>query len=256
MLITIKVVSSNSVHVIKLFSLRFPLPIKLTVTITEILLSSELNTMNQTIRRLQKWSQISIKVWIVKTVDLIMKNILYICRHPKYEDVGLVRTFLSLWVHAQCLFLKYVMRCYKMAIFISYPITTRDTHIRGLIWGVIWKLTYHNLFIIYFKFHLKRHENNVYFGDIFPCSIQINSRNIIQIYPVSEGYLRKIPVERRVKFPEPSKRREEFVCPLNRYFPQITRTNRIYLYNISAIYLSTDYMKADSKIINSKNTAN
>jgi hypothetical protein len=26
---------------------------------------------------------------------------------------------------------------------------------------------------------------------------------IIQIYPVSEGYLRKIPVERRGKYPEP-----------------------------------------------------
>jgi hypothetical protein len=25
----------------------------------------------------------------------------------------------------------------------------------------------------------------------------------IQIYPVSEGYLRKIPVERRGKYPEP-----------------------------------------------------
>jgi hypothetical protein len=27
--------------------------------------------------------------------------------------------------------------------------------------------------------------------------------NFIQIYPVSEGYLRKIPVERRGKYPEP-----------------------------------------------------
>ena len=33
-------------------------------------------------------------------------------------------------------------------------------------------------------------------------SIFIN-RNIIQIYPVSEGYLRKILVERRGKYPEP-----------------------------------------------------
>jgi hypothetical protein len=78
----------------------------------------------------------------------------------------------------------------------------------------------------------------------------------MQIYPASEGYLRKITDESRGKFPEPTKRREKFVCPLNRYFPQITLTNRIYLYNISAIYLSTDYMKADSKIINSRNTAN
>jgi hypothetical protein len=43
--------------VINFFSLRFPLPIKLTVTITEILLNAELNTMNQTIRRLQKMEQ-------------------------------------------------------------------------------------------------------------------------------------------------------------------------------------------------------
>ena len=27
--------------------------------------------------------------------------------------------------------------------------------------------------------------------------------NIMQIYPVSEGYLRKIPVERRGKYPKP-----------------------------------------------------
>ena len=37
--------------------LRFPTPIKLTATITEILLNAELNTMNQTIRRLQKMEQ-------------------------------------------------------------------------------------------------------------------------------------------------------------------------------------------------------
>jgi hypothetical protein len=37
--------------------LRFPLPIKLTATITEILLNAELNTINQTIRRLQKMKQ-------------------------------------------------------------------------------------------------------------------------------------------------------------------------------------------------------
>jgi hypothetical protein len=34
-----------------------PLPIKLTATITEILLNAELNTINQTIRRLQKMEQ-------------------------------------------------------------------------------------------------------------------------------------------------------------------------------------------------------
>jgi hypothetical protein len=51
--------------VIKFFSdlrqvggfLRFPLPIKLTAMITEILLNAELSTMNQTIRRLQKMEQ-------------------------------------------------------------------------------------------------------------------------------------------------------------------------------------------------------
>ena len=42
----------------------------------------------------------------------------------------------------------------------------------------------------------------------------------IQIYPVSEGILRKIPVERRGKYPEP-----------------LTLTNRIYLFN-SAEYLT------------------
>ena len=72
--ITTKVVSSNSVHgevystqhyVIKFFSdlrqiggfRRFPLPIKLTATITEILLNAELNTINQAIRCLQKLEQ-------------------------------------------------------------------------------------------------------------------------------------------------------------------------------------------------------
>ena len=49
-----------------------------------------------------------------------------------------------------------------MAFFISHVISTRDAHIspraegtmanmgRGLIWHVIWKMAYHNLFIIYF----------------------------------------------------------------------------------------------------------
>ena len=51
---------------------------------------------------------------------------------------------------------------YNMAFFVSYPISTRDSHIsprakgpradmgRGLIWGMIRKMSYHNLFIIYF----------------------------------------------------------------------------------------------------------
>ena len=53
----------------------------------------------------------------------------------------------------------YVIRDYYMAIFISYPISIQDTHIRPLgyvclrlIWGMIWKLSYHNLFIIHFSF--------------------------------------------------------------------------------------------------------
>ena len=51
-----------------------------------------------------------------------------------------------------------INRDYYMTIFISYPISTRDTHIpradmgQGLIWGMIWKLAYHNLFIIHFSF--------------------------------------------------------------------------------------------------------
>ena len=56
--------------------------------------------------------------------------------------------------------------------------------------------------------------------------------NIIQIYPVSEGYLRKILVERRGKFD----------CPRNRYFSQITLTNRIYLFN------SADYLTASKTV--------
>ena len=52
----------------------------------------------------------------------------------------------------------------------------------------------------------------------------------IQIYPVSEGYLRKIPVSRTVKCPSPLKRLGIFASPLNRYFSQVTLTNRIYLY--------------------------
>ena len=47
------------------------------------------------------------------------------------------------------------------------------------------------------------------------------------MYPVSEGYFRKIPVERKGTFD----------CPRNQYFSQITLTNRIYLFN-SAQYLT------------------
>jgi hypothetical protein len=61
----------------------------------------------------------------------------------------------------------------------------------------------------------------------------------IQIYPVSEGYLRKIPVERRGKYPE---RRGTFDCPRNRYFSQITLTNRIYLFN------SVEYLTANKTV--------
>jgi hypothetical protein len=90
--------------VIKFFSdlrqvggfLRFPLPIKLTATITEILLNAELNTINQAIRCLQKMEQSFNKGVDSEDKELIMKNILYICRHPKYEVVGSVRMFFSL----------------------------------------------------------------------------------------------------------------------------------------------------------------
>ena len=59
----------------------------------------------------------------------------------------------------------------------------------------------------------------------------------IQIYPVSEGYLRKIPVSRTVK------------CPRNRYFSQITLTNRIYLFN-SAEYLTASKTVACKQVQN------
>ena len=61
---------------------------------------------------------------------------------------------------------KYLLRNrdYYMAIFISYPVSTRDTHIspraegpradmgQGLLWGMVWKLPCHNLFITQFSF--------------------------------------------------------------------------------------------------------
>ena len=55
-----------------------------------------------------------------------------------------------------------VHRDYYMTFFVAYPITTRDSYIspraegqrtdmgRRLIWGMIRKMSYHNLFIIYF----------------------------------------------------------------------------------------------------------
>ena len=73
--------------------------------------------------------------------------------------------------------------------------------------------------------------------------------NFIQIYPVSEGYLRKIPVERRGKYAEPLKRREKFDCPRNRYFSQTTLTNRIYLFN-SAEYLTASKTVACKQVQN------
>ena len=64
------------------------------------------------------------------------------------------------------------------------------------------------------------------------------------IHPVSESYLRKIPVERRGKFPEPP-----LDCPRNRYFSQITLTNRIYLFN-SAEYLTASKTVACKQVQN------
>jgi hypothetical protein len=52
--------------------------------------------------------------------------------------------------------------------------------------------------------------------------------NIILIYPVNDGYLRK-----NTGWEE----RQNVSCPRNRYFSQITLTNRIYLFN-SAQYLT------------------
>ena len=57
-----------------------------------------------------------------------------------------------------------IYRDYYIAVFISYPMSTRDTHIspravgprvdmgQGLIWGMVWKLPYHDLFIKHFSF--------------------------------------------------------------------------------------------------------
>jgi hypothetical protein len=47
---------------------------------------------------------------------------------------------------------------------------------------------------------------------------QINSRNIMQRYPASEGYLRKIPVTSTDKFLSPLWQLGKFASPLNRYF--------------------------------------
>ena len=71
----------------------------------------------------------------------------------------------------------------------------------------------------------------------------------IQIYPVSEGYLRKTPVERRGKYPEPLQRRGTFDCPRNWYFSQITLTNRIYLFN-SGEYLTASKTVACKQVQN------
>ena len=65
---------------------------------------------------------------------------------------------------------------------------------------------------------------------------------IIEIYTVSEGYLRTTPVERRGKYPEPYKRRGKFDCSRNQYFSQITLTNRIYLFN------SSEYLTASKTV--------
>ena len=84
------------------------------------------------------------------------------------------------------------------------------------------------------KIHYRLHYYN------FHIKIKKNASLIIYKYILSsEGYLRKIPVERRGKYPEPLQRRGTFDCPGNRYFSQITLTNRIYLFN-SAEYLTAN----------------
>ena len=70
----------------------------------------------------------------------------------------------------------------------------------------------------------------------------------MQIYPVREGYLRKIHVERRGKFLEPPLWRGKFACPRNRYFSQITLTNRTYLFN-SAEYITASKTVAGKQIL-------
>jgi hypothetical protein len=67
----------------------------------------------------------------------------------------------------------------------------------------------------------------------------------IQIFPVSEAYLRKIPVERRGKNPEQG----TFDCPRNWYFSKLTLTNRIYLLN-SAEYLTASKTVACKQVQN------
>ena len=67
---------------------------------------------------------------------------------------------------------------------------------------------------------------------LVPNAAFVSGLYIIQIYPGSEGYLRKIPVERRSKFHEPHMRRGKCSCPRNRYFSQITLTNTFALKTI------------------------
>jgi hypothetical protein len=71
-------------------------------------------------------------------------------------------------------------------------------------------------------------------------------KGYMQIYPVSEGYLRKIPVERRGKYLE---WQGTFDCPRNRYFTQITLTNRIFFFN-SAEYLTASKTVACKQVQN------
>ena len=59
----------------------------------------------------------------------------------------------------------------------------------------------------------------------------------MQTYPVSEGSLRKYWLRGETNIPSRLSDEGKFSCPRNRYFSQITLTNRIYLFN-SAEYLT------------------
>ena len=54
----------------------------------------------------------------------------------------------------------------------------------------------------------------------------------IQICPVSEGFCEKYRLRGEANFQE---RREKFVSPRNRYFSQITLTNKTYLFNSAEV---------------------
>jgi hypothetical protein len=71
----------------------------------------------------------------------------------------------------------------------------------------------------------------------------------MQIHAVSEGYLRKIPVERRSKYPERISGEGNLTVLETSIFLQITLTNRIYLFNF-AEYLTASKTVACKQVQN------